>query len=504
MRILMTFAGNRDPDYEHSRTKKRMAGPILTLLRHMGTKQKFDVIELFFTNDGAEMKEKASGVEKTVCQMYPAMKVNFQPVDLPDPTSYRAIMSKLRQCHRVIVEKYCAADYFIYLSPGTPQMQSSWLLLVASGEISAKLLQMRDPEQQKEGQSALEEIDPQSNWFPRVFVERHDLIVSPSINPDEFEQAREAAQLHGSQGTLQYIHDSVAKAAQTDASFLISGESGTGKEVLAKFIHKMSPRKKHDFVSVNCAALPENLIESELFGYVKGAFTGAYKDKAGLFKRADNGTLFLDEIGDMPLNVQVKILRAIEEREIRPVGGLAAIKVDVRIIAATNQNLPQFIREKKFRNDLFYRLNRIPIVLKPLRERRQDIGILAKHFINKYNRATGVQKVLTPESIQVLCNRSWPGNIRELDNVLERAHIYADGEKIEPCHLDEEPDSASGAFSLPSFEDGFDVRDHLARYRTAIYQKALKEAKNDAEAAHLLGITQVMVSKFKKKSLTRV
>jgi two-component system, NtrC family, response regulator PilR len=218
------------------------------------------------------------------------------------------------------------------------------------------------------------------------------------------------------------IYDLISTISQTDSTVLISGESGTGKELIAKAIHNKSPRTKRDFISINCGALPENLLESELFGHSKGAFTDAYKDKEGLFELADGGTLFLDEIGEMSQKMQVKLLRALQERKIRRVGSNNEIEVDVRIISATNKNLLDSMKHNEFRSDLFYRLNVISITVPPLRERKDDIPLLLNYFLTYYNKRfnrniDGFEK----DILELFMQYSWPGNIRELENFVERA-----------------------------------------------------------------------------------
>lgn len=222
---------------------------------------------------------------------------------------------------------------------------------------------------------------------------------------------------------MKRIFDLVPQVARADSTVLITGESGTGKELIAKAIHANSPRSDKPLITINCGSLPESLLESELFGHVKGAFTGAIKDKKGLFQEADKGTILLDEIGEIPLQTQVKLLRVLQEGEIRRVGDTTSIHIDVRIIAATNRDLEEEIEKKNFREDLYYRLNVIPIHLPPLRMRRDEIIPLANHFLEKYSRKLKKREPpkISPEAISSLTNRNWPGNIRELENVIERA-----------------------------------------------------------------------------------
>jgi len=227
--------------------------------------------------------------------------------------------------------------------------------------------------------------------------------------------------------------------AQSKSTVLIQGESGTGKELIAKAIHNNSPRKDKPFVAVNCAAIPETLIESELFGHVKGAFTGAHQDRVGRFELANHGTIFLDEIGDMSLSTQAKLLRVIQEEKFERVGGSKTIAVDVHIIAATNKNLLKLVREGKFREDLYYRISVFPITLPPLRERKEDIPLLITHFVDKFNKEMGKSiNNIAPQAMKVLMNYFYPGNIRELRNIIEHAFVCSRGNTILPEHLPQE------------------------------------------------------------------
>ncbi len=239
-------------------------------------------------------------------------------------------------------------------------------------------------------------------------------------------------QIVGRSPGLMQVLDQVARVAPTDASVLITGETGTGKELIARAIHSASKRRDKPLIKVNCAALPEGLVESELFGHEKGAFSGAVAKRPGRFELADGGTIFLDEIGELPADAQVKLLRVLQEREFDRVGGTAPVRVDVRVIAATNRDLLKEVREKSFREDLYYRLNVFPIRLPPLRDRRDDIPLLAKSLVNKFSVriGKGIDGV-SDRTMQLLQDYAWPGNIRELENVLERAAILATGVTIE-------------------------------------------------------------------------
>ena len=237
--------------------------------------------------------------------------------------------------------------------------------------------------------------------------------------------------LVGESPSMQAVHDMVARVADSPSTVLITGESGTGKELIAKALHKGSTRRDKPLIKVNCAAIPKDLVESELFGYERGAFTGAVGSKPGRFELADGGTLFLDEIGEVPVEMQVKLLRALQESEFERVGGIKTIHVDVRLVAATNRDLKQLIAEGRFREDLYYRLAVVPIALPPLRDRREDIPPLVAHFIEKYDQRLGKRvEGIEPEALELLMGYAWPGNIRELENLMERSVLFADGPTI--------------------------------------------------------------------------
>jgi transcriptional regulator with GAF, ATPase, and Fis domain len=253
---------------------------------------------------------------------------------------------------------------------------------------------------------------------------------------EELAVRRGAPQLVGEDPSLRKVFASLQRAAATDATVLLEGESGTGKELFARSLHALSPRADAPFVAINCAAIPENLLETELFGYEKGAFTGAVQRKPGKFEMAHRGTLFLDEIGDLPIGLQAKILRALEERRFERVGGTASVQVDVRLVAATNKGLRAAVAARRFREDLYFRLSVFPITVPPLRERPGDIPVLARFFVERFCRDLKKKPlVLSPPAMEQLQAYRWPGNVRELQNCIERAVILADGDAILPRHL---------------------------------------------------------------------
>ena len=303
------------------------------------------------------------------------------------------------------------------------------------------------------------------------------------------------------------IFETIRKAADSVSTVLITGESGTGKELVARAIHEESPRRNGPFVSINCGAVPETLMESELFGHVKGAFTGAVANTVGLFSAAAGGTLFLDEVTEVPSSVQVKLLRAIQEREIRRVGDTRDIKVDVRLIAASNREVAKAVADGVLREDLFYRLNVIPIHLPPLRERREDIPLLVAHFVRRLSAELGRPvRSVTPEALAILETYRWPGNVRELENVIERALVLGSGDRLDapglPPDLRRPRDVQDVAVEIP--EDGLDLEATLSQIEHRYIQTALARTGGvQTRAAELLRVSLRQI-RYKLQKYTRL
>ncbi|HTS04878.1 MAG TPA: sigma-54 dependent transcriptional regulator [Candidatus Eisenbacteria bacterium] len=306
----------------------------------------------------------------------------------------------------------------------------------------------------------------------------------------------------GSSPAMEKLKQTVRTVASTASTVLVHGESGTGKELVARAVHVCSPRATDAFVSVNCGAFPETLLESELFGYVKGAFTGANQNKRGLFEVADAGTIFLDEISEMTLAMQVKLLRVLQERSVRPVGGTSEIAIDVRVIAATNRELDKAVAENLFREDLYYRLNVIPIRVPPLRERREDIPLLANHFLKKYATAAGRSILrVNSGSLDSLCEYEWPGNVRQLENTVERAVALETSDELRVELPAERPKARAAAAAangsgLPevgdqlTFPHGFGMENYVAGIERSLLQSALNQSGGvQTKAADILGIS---------------
>ncbi len=293
---------------------------------------------------------------------------------------------------------------------------------------------------------------------------------------------------------MQDIVRTVERVAPSDVSILITGESGTGKEVIADLIHIMSPRSKARIIKINCAALPRELIESELFGSVKGAFTGAHTDREGLFRQAEGGSLFLDEISEMPVDTQSKLLRVLQDQEVRPVGGKTSYKTNCRLVAATNRKTDEAIRDGKLREDLFYRISAISVHLPPLRERRDDVMPLANSFLKRFSaQANRVLKGFTPSAVERLTNFDWPGNIRQLQNEIQRAVLLCEGDEVDAADLSISNVSSTGDGAT---DTNFTLLEGVER--NAIVQKLKETGGNKLEAARQLGIgRQTLYNKIK-------
>ena len=328
-------------------------------------------------------------------------------------------------------------------------------------------------------------------------AERQKLVSENAQLREELHRRYDFSGLVGTSGPMRQMYEEMARVAGTSTTVLIRGESGTGKELIASSIHYHSSRAKKPFIKVNCAALPETLVESELFGHERGAFTGAESRKKGRFELASGGTIFLDEIGELSPAIQVKLLRVLQEREFERVGGTEPVKVDVRVVAATNRNLEKALAEGTFREDLYYRLNVFPIFIPPLRERRADVLPLADHFAEKYAREHGkaIKRISTP-AIDALASYHWPGNVRELENTIERAVLMADGEVIHGHHLPPTLQTAEATGTVVSTSLGGAV----ATFERGLIEDALKTTRgNRAKAARLLSTTERVINYKVKK-----
>jgi two-component system response regulator PilR (NtrC family) len=325
-------------------------------------------------------------------------------------------------------------------------------------------------------------------------VEKYELVSENLYLKKELQQRDGFADLIGKSKPMRRVYDLITRVAPTPTTVLVTGESGTGKELVARAIHRHSDRSDGPFVPINCGAIPENLIESELFGHVKGAFTGASADKEGVFAAASGGTLFLDEVGELPLNTQVRFLRVLQEKRVKPVGGARELPIDCRILAATNRDLGEDVEEGEFRKDLYYRLNVIQIDLPPLRERGEDIRLLIEHYVRRYAERLGRPiEGVEAEAMRTLLDYEYPGNVRELQNIVERAvTLETDGligSDVLPYHLQEDS-VARVARDIEIPEEGLDLEKMVARLERTLISRALERTEGvKKDAAKLLGIS---------------
>jgi transcriptional regulator with GAF, ATPase, and Fis domain len=491
MNILLTFAGFHDPYALGLVGEEGLAGPILSLV---GART-FDRVIIVSTPN---TETNTAACCSALTERHPRMQVEARHLPLTDPTNYVAILKALRKCLGEIIESTPGATYFVSVASGTPQMHACWVLLVASGELPAHILHIRPPRFVTKDLPLVSEIDLAEPEFPVVRTKTRQ---TERGSDEAIEVATVVTQLGivGEHPALQRVVDFVATLAQSNAPILLLGETGTGKELFAKLVHLLSGRPVERFVPINCASLPKDLVESILFGHKKGTFTGASSDHIGKFVQADGGTLFLDELGELPLAVQAKLLRVLQDGLVEPLGSSKAQKVDVRVVGATNRDLASAMKSGEFRADLYHRLNVGLLRLPSLRERRSDIPKIALHILDRLNATLQRPKRLSPGALARLQNHTWPGNVRDLENVLERSARFTKRDVLEVDDLlIVDPITTPDEFaSLPQPGEGFSLEQFIASARKQLMLKALDEAKgNQSQAAKLLGISPQAVHKF--------
>jgi DNA-binding NtrC family response regulator len=494
MNILLTFTGFHDPYAVGLVGEDEQPGPILSLV---GVRS-FDRVILFST-PGAEKNTLAT--KEALQSLHPKLEVEVRDLPLADPTDYIAILRGLRAHLRDLDENVPQAQFFIAVASGTPQMHACWVLLTASGEIPAHILHIRPHRFVSKDHPLVSEVDLTSPDFPLVRANVCSVEV-PDTAPPDVETAIQQVGIVGDHPAIRKALEIGATLAPSTVPILILGETGTGKELFARFVHRLSGRPPDRFVPLNCAAVPEDLVESILFGHKRGAFTGATSDQIGKFDQANGGTLFLDELAELPLPTQAKLLRVLQDGLVEPLGDKKPHKVDVRIIAATNQEVPKAIKQGRFREDLYYRLNVGEIHLSPLRERRSDIPKVALHVLDRVNMTLKKPRRLSPDALARLQNQSWPGNVRDLENVIERSVRLARQDVLDADDLliGEPVISVDSLAALPEPYEGFSLEEYLTSARKQLILRALETAKgNQSEAARLLGITPQAVHKFLRK-----
>ena len=497
LKILFTFVGNRDPYVENTDNEY---GPILSHLHA----EMYSRVYLICT--GPEYFERARTVEQIAQETTDTGKFNFIDLSLQSPVDYEEIYLKLRDTLDTIVDTFPVLHYenTVLLDPGTPQMQTSWFLLVKSGIFKARLVQGVPPKFAG-GTYKVRTVNLENSRLPEIVLPKKkkaglDILFQPNL--EGFEKApgdrwikSAGIRIAGRSNAFLEAFELAGRFAGYNINVLLFGETGSGKNVFAKYIHENSMRKNKPMSEINCAAIPEQLVESELFGHRKGAFTGADSDRLGLFRTADGGTVFLDEIGELPLHVQPKLLKVIEEKVLMPVGEDKEQHVDVRIIAATNANLEEKITSGDFRRDLYERLNQVNLIVPPLRERGEDIIELANLFLSDWNREYGEERVIGPECWDFLLEYNWPGNVRELENAVQTLCAKSRSNQLMPEALPSRIlayfNKANAAVHQPGElpDEGIDLKAVLYDLEKEYYESALTKAEGNGEqAAKLLGL----------------
>ena len=492
MKVLLSFTGFHDPFAPSPATGEMRAGPILTVV----SERPFDRIYLFSTPKAAEISEKTASA---ITERHPGVTVEILEVPLKDPTNYLGILRQLRSHFKKINASHPDAEYSISVSSGTPHMHACWLLLAASGEIPAAILQSTPPEFVPDGRSLVREIDVHQKDFPTI---TRPVNAAEQAEDDESSVSlacRDLGIVGEDPAFRKALHEAFIYSQYDDFHVLLLGETGSGKEHFAQFIHHLGPRAGRPIVTVNCGSIPENLVESQLFGHKKGSFTGAATDHEGKFKSADRGVLFLDEIGELPLPAQAKLLRALDQGEIEPVGSSKPVKVNVRVIAATHRNLREMMQAGTFREDLYQRFGS-SISIPPLRSRKVDIPLLASHLLGSWNARHEHQKRLAPAAINELIRYPWPGNVRELRRVVQQSAMFASGKVIHPQDLRfETPLRTNPMSALPDPSKGFKVNEFLDEIKLHQIHRAMELSGGvQARAARLLGITPQAINQFLK------
>lgn len=491
MRILLTFTGFHDPYGSSTVEGQRQAGPILTVLAN----RPLEKVVLFETPN---TREQTAGTKAAIEEGFPHLKVEVREVPLKDPTNYVGILKHLRRHISDLLKLHEEGEFFISVSSGTPHMHACWMMLAASGEIPAKLLQAQPPRFVSDPKRRVMEIDFTHPDFPLirspVHISREDDETSADLIA-----VRKQLKIVGDDDAFLSALQRAASLAPYDVHVLLVGETGTGKELFAGLIHALSERPSDRFIAFNCAAYPDTLLDSGLFGHVKGAFTGADRNQQGKFELADGGTLFLDEIGEMPPESQAKLLRALQAGEYEPLGLGRPRKANVRVIAATNRDIATAVRQGKLRPDLFHRFGGV-VEIPPLRQRRGDIAKLAQFALDEWNHKHGQDKRLSAEAMSKLRRYSWPGNVRELFKVVEESAMMSSGKTLRGENIVLGGIEVADSFSsLPEPHDGFDISSFCAEVRRRLVERALLIARdNKSAAARLLGVTPQAIHLYLK------
>ncbi len=471
-KILITFIGNND-----CLLREGKEGAIISILKQ----RPYDLLYILY-NDTRYL-QYASDILLYCRKKFPNLTVRYQEAESLNPIDYNVVYPSMVSAIKSILKEEDTkdAEYTISLTSGTPTMHSCWILIVMGGIIDAKLIQSSREE-------GIQDVNFSLDDFPQISSEQKTKIELTKTTRENKLLRKQLlisySELIGEHESIIQVKRQIDNLAKYDIPVFISGESGAGKEVVSRLLHYNSPRKEGPFVAVNCGSISENLFESEFFGHKKGSFTGAITDHEGYFSQADKGTLFMDEVGDLPLPMQVKLLRVLEEGTIQPVGGKAK-QVNVRIVAASNKDLNQLVREGRFREDLFYRIVQAQIHLSPLRDRGSDILLLARQFLSDFSAKNRADKHFSDKAERKLLSYNYPGNVRQLQNIVKLAYIHCQADVIEDRDIIL-VNFSDNALNVEIPSEGVDLDNEII---PAYYRAAMKLAKNNAsEAARLLGL----------------
>jgi len=506
--ILLTFVGPQDPHRLSLVGNEQVAGPVLTLTRS----RRFDRVYLLATADTHRAAERLQEALRTED---PGVRTRLIDTELPANAHPVATVQTLRGLFSSLAKQHATgtANWFACTSAGTTAQQAAWLTLHATGAFHGSLLHVvpsRYPGEEPtihEVQAALAPPTTRPGMIAR------ETGVAYAVAPPETKRAPAAGMessphleralrrlgIRGNHPRFRQVLDMSAAMAEHNVPVLIQGETGTGKGLLAQLIHELSRRRGGPFVSVNCGALPERLVESTLFGHRKGAFTGAVSAQRGKFELADTGTIFLDEIGELPLELQPKLLKVLEDGMVEPIGAPQGKPIDVRVIAATNRDLQAAVQEKRFREDLYYRLSYGIITIPPLRERRSDIHHIALHILDRLNASLSSPRRLSAKALQRLEVQPWRGNVRDLENVIGRSVLLSPHAELQADDLliESPPSEPDGLTALPIPHENFSLDVFLSSARKQLILRALEMANGkQSEAARLLGISPQAVNRF--------
>jgi DNA-binding NtrC family response regulator len=550
-KTLFAFVDPKDPFMPSPVAGEEQPGPILSIL----SARRFAFLFLFFT---PHTRSNAESARREVEKRYPDCQVRLHEILVSDPKDYSSLMGKLAREVREIVRTSRSVDNSVCVSSGTAEMRAAWFLLIAVGVLPATLLQVGSPAKPLFGPANVKEVRTDTDsWSTlrdlvmpvayfgsdlhllgrrRALIEgthrqtrsesraverpgaeitesrsvfaslapgcRWESLAGEVVTPHpHLDEVLQEIGIVVTSAALRFAVERAATAATAAVPVLLLGETGTGKELFARLVHRLSERADKPMVAVNCAAIPKDLAESHLFGHTKGAFTGAHAPSKGVFGRADGGTVFLDEIGELPLEIQAKLLRVLEQGNFTQLGTATETKVDVRVIAATNRNLEQQVAAKYFRQDLYYRLNVARVELPSLRSRRSDVRQLAAAFLERINQRRSTPASLSKDALNRLEKYDWPGNVRELLNVLDSSVLFAKTAVLGPDDLiiTASDDHADPLAYLPDPVEGFSIEAYLGQVRKQLFLRALQRSGgNQAQAAKLLDVSKQAISNFLK------